>query len=198
MLPFRCITEHMIIFLTCNDSSSPVRWTHQLGAGVKDTADATAASEAEHMYNEPIKYPYNEWSLGLQVYHFNLSGQDSHSSSSAFNKLPFQGPHLGRKKRESGGKEHDSYDQRSLVTQRDSRVLLTCCKDGCAWMRDFEGGWRAKSSLTGSEVIYSSVVLPAHLMLHRGWIFTFHLLQSVDDTPYQPSFNRKKIGPCVI
>lgn len=28
---------------------------------------------------------------------------------------------LGRKKRESGGKEHDSYDHRSLVTQRDSR-----------------------------------------------------------------------------
>lgn len=74
--PFRCITQHMIIFLTCSDSSS-VKWRRRFGAGAKDTADATAAIEAEHMYNEPIKYPFNECCLGVRVYYFNLPGQEN-------------------------------------------------------------------------------------------------------------------------
>lgn len=44
---------------------------------MKDTADATAASEAQHMYNEPIKYPFNECCLGVQVYYFNLPGREN-------------------------------------------------------------------------------------------------------------------------
>lgn len=41
--------------------------------GVKDVADVTTASEAEHMDDEPIKYSFAD-GLGLQVYCFTLPG----------------------------------------------------------------------------------------------------------------------------
>lgn len=40
----------------------------QVGSRVKDIADVITASEAQHMYNETIKYSFAEF--GVRVYRF--------------------------------------------------------------------------------------------------------------------------------
>lgn len=139
----------MIIFLTCSDSSPPVKWRRRFGAGAKDTADATAASEAEHMYNEPIKYPFNECCLGVQVYYFNFPGGENvcetHTAAhwSLINRLN-RGYSCGPWREEKPVRIQlrtmmFCQDQRSIVIQSESWFLLICCKDRCSQMSSFQG-----------------------------------------------------------
>lgn len=138
-LPFRCITEHMIIFLTCNDSSSPVRWTRRLGPGAKDAVETMASQWGRtHVWWTYKIWRFNEWSLGVQAHHFN-------KSPAAFNKAPFQGDNLRpwavKSKSEEGRKIFWEF------------CLHAARTDALGW--EFEGGWRAKTRLTDS-VIYRS------------------------------------------